>query len=198
LRPGGQAPVRRLSALPRHEPSFAGCTREAARVRWLASPGTLRPGGRRSPSGRAGLASRPPIASRRICPPTFGLSEAVGAVLEEERGELVSGGRARRSRASAPSPRARCEFSERLQRRPPLTGFDAADVRIGDARLAEVPLREAELSPPLPDAVTDRAWARRAPGQNGRELTLLLLLFACGVSRKPGCCCRFVECQSLA
>jgi hypothetical protein len=120
------------------------------------------------------------------------------AVLEDECGELVGGV----GRAGLEPVRRRLElrrqFPKRLQRRPPLTGFDAADLRIGDARLAEVPLREAELSPPLPDAVTDRAWARRAPGQNGRELTLLLLLFACGVSRKPGCCCRFVECQSLA
>ena len=52
----------------------------------------------------------------------------------------------------------RRQFPKRPQRRPPLTGFDAADLRIGDARPAEVPLREAERSPPLPDAVTGRAW----------------------------------------
>jgi hypothetical protein len=79
-------------------------------------------------------------------------------VLEDERGELVSGV----GRAGLEPVRRRLElrreFPENLQRRPPLTGFDAADVRIGDARLAEVPLREAERSPPLADAVTDQAW----------------------------------------
>jgi hypothetical protein len=64
--------------------------------------------------------------------------EAVGArTREDERGELVSGV----GRADLEPVRRRLElrreFPERLQRRAPLTGFDAADVRIGDARLAE-------------------------------------------------------------
>jgi hypothetical protein len=82
-------------------------------------------------------------------------------VLEDERGELVSGV----GRAGLEPVRRRLklrrQFPERLQRRPPLTGFDAADVRIGDARLAEVPLREPERSPPLPDAVTDQPGSSR-------------------------------------
>jgi hypothetical protein len=56
--------LRSTCSLGARAPSGAGCGREAARVRWLASPGILRLGGRRSPSGRAGLASRPPIGSR--------------------------------------------------------------------------------------------------------------------------------------
>jgi hypothetical protein len=85
--------------------------------------------------------------------------EAAAPVLEDERGELVSGV----ERAGLEPVRRRLElrrqFPKRLQRGSPLTRFDAADVRLGDARLAEVRLREAELSPPLADAVTDTAWS---------------------------------------
>ena len=43
----------------------SGCESAPAGVRWLPSPGLLRPGGRRSPSGRAGLALQPPIEKSR-------------------------------------------------------------------------------------------------------------------------------------
>ncbi len=48
-------------------------------------------------------------------------------------------------------------------------------------------------------ALSPGSYSGRAiAGRNGRELTVLLLSFVRGVSRKLGCCCRFVECQSLA
>jgi hypothetical protein len=108
-------------------------------------------------------------------------------VLEDECGELGSGV----GRAGLEPVRRRLEprrqFPKRLQRGPPLTGFDAADVRIVDARLAEVPLREVELSPPLADAVTDRAWIV-AHQAKGRSPGVGMAVLACACQRfSVGC-----------
>jgi hypothetical protein len=137
---GESIPTAVYCSLGARAPSEAGCGREAARVRWFASPGILRLGGRRSPSGRAGLASRPPIGSRRICPPTCGLF--------------------RRSDGVAPTLSALKSFGARVDL---LIGVRAAR---GQRGLETAPGRSWALGPPCARSRKERRFlARRVGGQ---------------------------------
>jgi hypothetical protein len=173
---GESIPTAVYCSLGARAPSEAGCGREAARVRWFASPGILRLGGRRSPSGRAGLASRPPIGSRRICPPTCGLfrrSDGVAPTLSAlksfgARVDLLSGVRAARGqrgletapgRSWALGPRLR-SFSQRAKI------STAAGRRPGDVGFGFSPRRDAPRMAGQSRSLT-RA-TRRPPDHTGR------------------------------
>jgi len=132
--------------------SGAACESAPAGVRWLPSPGLLRPGGRRSPSGRAGLASQPPIESRCASARAVGLSlRSDGGCRKEPKDD---------SRAHGRSP-ARCAASgaaavsarRRAPRRWTETARGAPRAPGGEATEGDLPWPQKGCSPLAADGM---------------------------------------------